>query len=114
MRYQGSCHCGKVTFEVEGELAQVTECNCSICSRKGSLVWGVLPDRFRLLSPEAELATYSFGKERIKHRFCPHCGIHTFAEGILSGSPLVVINARCLEGIDLSSLPVKHFDGRSL
>jgi len=27
---------------------------------------------------------------------------------------MVVINVRCLEGIDLSALPVKHFDGRSL
>jgi hypothetical protein len=27
---------------------------------------------------------------------------------------MVVINARCLEGIDLSGLPVRHFDGRSL
>jgi len=27
---------------------------------------------------------------------------------------MVVVNARCLDGIELSSLPVKHFDGRSL
>jgi hypothetical protein len=114
MKYQGSCHCGEVTFEVEGELSLVTECNCSICSRKGSLLWGVSPDNFRLLSPEEKLATYTFGKQSIKHRFCPRCGIHTFAEGILSGTPMVAINVRCLEGIDLSALPVKHFDGRSL
>jgi len=114
MKYQGSCHCGKVSFEVEGELVQTTECNCSICSRKGSLLWGVSPDNFRLLSAEQELSTYTFGKQSIEHRFCPRCGIHTFAEGILSGKPMVVINVRCLEGIDLSALPVKHFDGRSL
>lgn len=35
MNYKGSCHCGAVAFEVEGEIGQVIDCNCSICSRKG-------------------------------------------------------------------------------
>ena len=33
--YQGSCHCGRVRFEVRTELTRVSECNCSICRRKG-------------------------------------------------------------------------------
>lgn len=41
MGYKGSCHCGSVRFEVEGELEQVVECNCSHCSRKGYLLWFV-------------------------------------------------------------------------
>jgi hypothetical protein len=27
---------------------------------------------------------------------------------------MAAINIRCLEGIDLESVPVQHFDGRSL
>nr|WP_200917999.1 GFA family protein [Jeongeupia sp. HS-3] len=114
MKYKGSCHCGQVAFEIEGELTQVTECNCSICSRKGALLWGFQPDRFRLLTSPEQMATYTFDAQIIKHRFCPKCGIHTFAEGILSGNSMVVVNARCLEGVKLSSFPVRHFDGRSL
>lgn len=114
-KYKGSCHCGQVAFEVDGELSQVTACNCSICSRKGALLWGVPSDEFRLITPHAHLATYTFDPHTIKHRFCPTCGIHVFAEGILpSGISRVVINVRCLEGVEPSSLPVKHFDGRSL
>jgi hypothetical protein len=30
MNYKGGCHCGKVAFEVEGELKQVMECNSSL------------------------------------------------------------------------------------
>ncbi len=41
MKYKGSCHCGKVAFEVEGELNEAMACNCSMCSRKGSLLWFV-------------------------------------------------------------------------
>ena len=114
MKYKGSCHCGQVAFEIEGELTQVIKCSCSICSRMGALRWGIAPDRFRLLTSPEDMATYTFGKQTIKHRFCPKCGIHTFAEGVHLGSPIVVVNARCLEGVELSSLPVKPFDGRSL
>jgi hypothetical protein len=39
--HRGSCHCGKVAFEVEGEIGEVTACNRSICSRRGSLLWFV-------------------------------------------------------------------------
>lgn len=114
MKYKGSCHCGHVAFEIEGELTQVIECNCSICSKKGALLWGVSPESFHLLTPAENVATYKFGRQAIQHRFCPTCGIHTFAEGVLWGRSMVVVNARCLEEVDLSALPVKHFDGRAL
>ena len=31
--YHGSCHCGAVTFEVDTDLADLDECNCSICAK---------------------------------------------------------------------------------
>lgn len=112
--YKGSCHCGRVAFEVEGELKQVLACNCSICSRKGSLLWFVPRERLRLLTPEDEMATYTFNKHAIKHKFCATCGIHPLAMAEdPSGKPMAAINARCLEGVDLASLPVQQFDGRS-
>jgi hypothetical protein len=115
MIYKGSCHCGHIAFEVEGELTQVMDCNCSICSRKGSLLWFVPRQQLRLLTPEENLSTYTFNKHIIRHRFCPKCGIHPFGEAIdPSGNPMAAINVRCLEDIDFSSLPVQHFDGRSL
>lgn len=39
MKYQGSCHCGSIKFVAEGELSEVLSCNCSICQKKGSLLW---------------------------------------------------------------------------
>ena len=36
--YEGSCHCGKVRYTVETDLARVIECNCSICRRTGTLL----------------------------------------------------------------------------
>ena len=115
MTYKGSCHCGRIRFEVEGELTGATACNCSICSRKGSLLWFVPRDDLHLLTPAEGTGTYTFHKHLIKHRFCPTCGIHPYAEGVdPKGKPVAAINIRCLDGIDLASVPVREFDGRSL
>lgn len=114
MNYKGSCHCGRIAFEVEGELSQVADCNCSICTKMGSLHWFLPAERFRLLSPADALATYTFGTRTIRHHFCPTCGIHPFGEGTTpTGEAKVAVNARCLEGVDLAALQVMHFDGRS-
>jgi hypothetical protein len=115
MKYKGSCHCGKVRFEVEGDLKNAMACNCSMCSRKGSLLFFVAHDQLHLLTSETDLATYTFNKHVIKHRFCPTCGIHPYGEGVdPHGNRMAAINIRCLEGIDLERVPVQHFDGKSL
>ena len=115
MKYKGSCHCGRIKFEAEGEIKEALACNCSICSRKGSLLWFVPRANLHLLTPEADASTYTFNKHVIKHRFCPTCGIHPFADGVDSkGNAMGAINIRCLENVALASIPVKHFDGRSL
>jgi hypothetical protein len=114
MRYTGSCHCGNVKYEVEGEVDSGLACNCSICSRKGSLLWFVARDKFRVLTPEANLATYTFNKHVIKHQFCPKCGIHTHGEGTdPKGNAMAAVNLRTLEDFDLESVEVHHYDGRS-
>src|SRR5437016_6848448 len=69
MKYKGSCHCGKVAFEVEGELNGAMSCNCSMCSRKGSLLWVVPRDQLHRLTSEENIGTYTFNKHVIKHRF---------------------------------------------
>lgn len=115
MIYKGRCHCGKVAFEVEGEINGAMACNCSICSRKGTLMWFVPREKLRLLTTENEISTYTFNKHIIKHRFCPTCGIHPYGEGVgPNGNNMAAINIRCIEGIDLASVPVQNYDGLSL
>ncbi len=115
MIYKGSCHCGSVAFEVEGEIKGALACNCSICSRKGSLLWFVPREKLRLRTPDEAASTYTFNKHVIKHRFCPTCGIHPYGEGVdPKGNRMAAVNVRCLDGVDLASLPVQNFDGRSM
>jgi len=114
MTHTGSCHCGQVSFEVEGELTQVYECNCSHCSRKGFLLWFVPREQFKLLKGADSLGTYTFNTHNIAHQFCKTCGTQPFAEGkARSGADMAMINARCLADVDLSSLTRVPVDGRS-
>lgn len=114
MKYQASCHCGKVALEFEDQIDEVLSCNYSICQRKGSLLRVLPREQVRLLSPEDAAATYTFNKHAIRHRFCPHCGMHPYSEAAdPQGTPMVAINVRCVEGIDPDALVVKHVDGRS-
>ena len=114
MNYRGSCHCGKVAYDVEGEIGEVLACNCSMCQRKGSLLWFVPREKLRLKTKPEDLATYTFNKHVIKHHFCPTCGTAPFSEGKgPDGKPMAAVNVRCLEGIDLEPLKIKHYNGRA-
>ncbi len=114
-KYSGSCHCGKVRYEVMLDLGPVLSCNCSICSRKGHLLAFVPVEQFALLSGEGALTDYQFGKKRIHHLFCSTCGISSFSKGLgPDGKEMRAVNVRCLEGVDLSSLAIEPFDGKSL
>ena len=113
--YRGSCHCGRVAFEVEGEPDSALACNCSICSRRGSLLWFVPRARLRLLTPEDAAARYTFHQHVIQHRFCPSCGIHPYGEGKTpDGQAMAAINLRCLEDYDYTQVPVQHYDGKAV
>lgn len=114
MKHQGSCHCGRIAFEVEGEPEQLTSCNCSHCSRKGFLLWFVPRTSLTLKTPEQDMATYTFNRHAIKHHFCPVCGCAPFGFGEHEGKPLAAVNARCLTDLDTAALPVREVDGRSL
>ena len=108
--YQGSCHCGRVSFELDAKLDYVMECSCSLCRRVGALWHGASDANLRITAGENELALYQFNTMTAKHYFCPRCGVHPFSRPRLDPSKWAV-NIRCVEGADLSSLPLRQFDG---
>jgi hypothetical protein len=114
MKYTGSCHCGDVAFEFEGDFKEVVECNCSHCSRKGYLLTFVPRERFVLKTDEAKLSTYMFNRHVIEHRFCKRCGCAPFGFGSNPKTgATAAINVRCLENFDLASIKRTPVDGRS-
>jgi len=110
--YDGGCHCGRVRFRVTASLDGVTECNCSICAKKGFLHLIVPPAQFELVSGADALTTYRFNTGTARHTFCTTCGIHPFYVP-RSDPDKIDVNVRCLDGVDLKALRPQHFDGRN-
>ena len=109
--YEGGCHCGRVRFRVTGALDEVSDCNCSMCTKKGFLHWIVLPAQFELLAGEDALTTYQFNTKVARHTFCRHCGLHPFYVP-RSDPDKIDVNARCLDGVDVATLAIRRFDGQ--
>lgn len=73
--YRGNCHCGAYVYDVElaADLEggnggkNASECNCTVCYKKGA-IWGMpAAPRFLRGDPDA-LSTYSFGRRMYEHK----------------------------------------------
>ncbi|MDO6964160.1 GFA family protein [Rhizobium alvei] len=111
MLHYGSCHCGRIAFEVEGEFRQAIDCNCSLCRRRGGLLAFVPREKLKLKTPVENLSTYTFNKHVIRHHFCSTCGTAPFGEG--PEGQMTAINLRCLPDFDLESVEIVKYDGRN-
>jgi hypothetical protein len=109
---QGGCHCGRVRFRVTTDLDRVTQCNCSMCTKKGFLHLIVPPEQFDLLSGEDALTTYRFNTGTARHTFCKVCGVHPFYVP-RSDPDKIDVNVRCLDDVDLAAIVIARFDGRN-
>ena len=122
--YRGSCHCGRVRFEVDLELDHVRSCDCSICRRRGALIHRVEADRLRMLTPLGDLTLYQWHTRTAEDYFCPTCGILPFrrprqrtTEEITQGFPAFSgwgVNVRCLLGVELDAIPIRRIFGSRL
>lgn len=113
---KGSCHCGRVQFEVslDKDFSEALSCNCSICQRKGTLLSFVPKAQLKMMSGAESLQDYQFAKKRIHHTFCKVCGVTPFASAVApDGTDTAAINVRCIENIDLDSLKIHKYDGKN-
>ncbi len=110
--HSGGCHCGRVRFEVIAPASiEVSDCNCSICSMSGYLHLIVPADRFKLLSGEDALTTYTFNTGVARHLFCSICGVKSFYVP-RSHPDGVSVNARCIDAGTIESMSVVPYNGR--
>ena len=112
MIYQGSCHCKAVTFEIEApEKLEVDDCNCSICAKTGFLHLILPLHKFKLLSGNHNLETYTFNTGIAKHTFCKICGVKPFYTP-RSNPDDIDINVRCLDS-QPTFIKITPFDGKN-
>lgn len=102
-----------VKFEIDTELEQLTTCDCSICRRKNALMVKVHESSMRILCSDDALTTYVFNTQTAQHFFCKICGIYPFHRKRVTPDYFGV-NVFCLEGFDLSDIPVCATDGKGM
>jgi hypothetical protein len=113
IKHTGGCHCGRVRFEVLAPARiTVSECNCSVCSKAGYLHLIVPADRFKLLTGQEVIATYTFNTGTAKHLFCAVCGIKSFYVP-RSHPDGFSVNARCLDAGTVEAMVIVPLDGRN-
>ena len=103
-----SCHCGDVRLQVNAELKDVHECNCSTCGKSGYLSWYVPIDSVRLETPNAGMSSYFWRFASEGFHFCSKCGIATHR----TWNDSISVNARCIEDIDVFELETRRVDGK--
>ncbi|NIZ61158.1 hypothetical protein DL239_09230 [Sedimentitalea sp. CY04] len=122
--WQGACHCRRTRFSVKADIDHTRICDCSICHQRGALIFRVEEEQFTLHTPLSDLTLYEWGTGTAKDYFCKTCGILPFRrpravseEELSAGNAAFngwAINLRCIEGLDISDLPIQKISGRLL
>jgi len=118
--YRGSCHCGRIKFEIDWDLsAGTSKCNCTSCWKKRLWTTRVEPESFRSLSGEQELSGYKAGATTGHQGFCKNCGVIPYSwieASEWNPSTYVSVNVAALDDLDPAELleaPVKYCDGKA-
>lgn len=115
--YLGSCHCGRVRYETDLDLAQgAGKCNCTYCTKTRAWSARVKPEALRLICGAESLSAYRRHPQAPLKFTCATCGVHTHAAGDApwSGGPYVSVCVNTLDNVDpdeLAAAPIRYFDG---
>ncbi|HXC56788.1 MAG TPA: GFA family protein [Rhizomicrobium sp.] len=107
---QASCHCGAVRLEIAQAPATVTDCNCSICRRMGTLWAYYAPDLVRVTGATD---IYMWDDKSIRFHRCKVCGNVTHWSPVDPARARMGVNARLMAPDILAAASVHKLDGAS-
>ena len=110
--YEGSCHCKKVTFQVNAPKHLVYwDCNCSVCFMKKNYHFIVPSKNFQLCpSSSSYITEYRFNTNVARHMFCKVCGVQSYYHP-RSNPDGIAITLACINQQQIISCERKVFDG---
>jgi hypothetical protein len=106
-----TCHCGAVRVEVPRRPRRLTNCNCSICHRYGTLWAYYKGSEVRVTCAQAQPANI-----RVTGRSGSSvhtCGDHSLGANSPRGRCRMGVNARNFEPASLGSVRIRLLDGAS-
>lgn len=109
MKYQGSCLCGRIKYEITGNFEKFFFCHCKYCqkdtgsahaanlfSATSKLIW---------VKGEEEIQTYNHNNSGHIKSFCPVCS--SALPNIHMNGKLLVVPAGSLDS-DIDMIPTGH------
>ncbi len=74
---KGSCLCGGVRYEIDGEITRIGLCHCSMCRKASGTAFAanapVSQEHFHIVTGEDLLRSYA-SSEAKQRWFCSNCG----------------------------------------
>jgi hypothetical protein len=110
----GSCHCGAVRIEVPRRPRSLTDCNCSICRRYGTLWAYYKAAAVRVIAKSGAIKEYGWGRKKLRFVRCATCGCVTHWRNVrLTDSSRIGVNWRNFEPEAMAGIRVRRLDGAS-
>ncbi len=110
---KSSCHCGTLKLEINAEPPTfLTNCNCSICQRYGSLHAYFHPDEVKILTKPNTTQEYSWGDKGLAFVRCGDCGCYSYWRSLdPKFTDRMGVNARLFTNLEIDKIRTRHFDG---
>jgi len=110
--FKGSCHCGNVQFELTNIPEWLTSCNCSICTKLGT-IWAHDEISSIILKYDvSKTSTYIWGDKTLAFHTCKTCGCTTHWESLDSTKlSRMGVNFKMCSEHDISRYRVRTWDG---
>lgn len=104
---KGSCLCGKVNYQIDGNISDIVHCHCETCRKAHSAAFSsvaaVSDKKFSLTGAQH---LNSFESSAGKHRFfCQHCGSQIYAKR--DNTQHVVLRVGSIDG-EVNSKELAH------
>jgi hypothetical protein len=107
-----TCHCGAVSIEIPRQPETITNCDCSICRRYGTLWAYYKQAEIKITAPEGGTQAYARGRKSIRFVRCSACGCVTHWEPVSEDrGDRVGVNARNFEPDQLGATRIRRLDG---
>jgi hypothetical protein len=107
-----TCHCGKVRVEIPRRPGALTNCNCSICRRYGTLWAYYRASTVRIVHEAGATQSYVWGDRRLRFVRCRACGCITHWERASEPEQgRMGVNARNFDPDLLGPVRIRRLDG---
>ncbi len=107
-----TCHCGAVAIHIPHRPETLTNCDCSICRRYGTLWAYYMRDEVKIVAKPGATSAYAWGRKTLRFVRCNACGCITHWQPTVSErGPRIGVNARNFEPAQLGVVRIRRLDG---